>query len=80
MNIRKFPNIPWGHFFKTKNFLEKFFDDAYFRGMISARDFPLLRGSLFEAEILGKNIFDKLFGPYSEKSLGSPGEGVQGTG
>ena len=35
---------------------------------------------IFEVDFLGKNIFDKLFGPYSKKPRGSPGEGVQGRG
>lgn len=35
---------------------------------------------VFGFDFLGKNIFDKLFGPYSKKPPWSPGEGVQGRG
>ena len=46
-----------GHFFETKNFGKKFFHDAYFREVISARDFCLfLRGSLFEPIFWGKKF------------------------
>jgi hypothetical protein len=51
------------------NFSEKIFSTNVFYG-----------GLLFRMKKSGKNIFDKLFGPYSEKPPGPLGEGVQGTG
>lgn len=60
-------------FFKMKKFRKKFFDNAYFGGAISARDFLIFMGttfgekffcnvyfckSLFEIDFLGKKIHD----------------------
>ena len=42
-------------FFKMKKFRKKFFDDAYFGRVISARDFLIFMGTIF----LGENFFEK---------------------
>lgn len=70
--------------FVSKKFGKKFFDDAYFSG---PKNFPekffckaYFRGSLFETDFLGKNIFDKLSGLYSKKPPGSPGGGGSAPG
>ena len=47
-------------FFKLKKFRKKFFDNAYFGRVISARDFCLfLRGTFLNHFFGGKNFFEK---------------------
>lgn len=48
-----------GHFFGTKNFRKKFFDDAYFREVISARDFCLFYGGHFLKSKISGKIFTR---------------------
>ena len=54
--------------FLGQNFREKIYDKDIFLRL------------LFQTKILGKNIFNELFGPYSKKPPGPGGEGVQGRG
>ena len=43
-------------FFKMKKFRKKFFDDAYFGRVISARDFLIFMGTIFWGKIFLKSL------------------------
>lgn len=49
-----------GSLFRTKIFRKKFFDDAYFREVISTRDFSVFMGLLFGMKNLGKKFLQKV--------------------
>lgn len=55
-----------GHFFVLKIFRKKFFDDAYFPGVIYIWGNPVFARSLFEMKKFWKNFFVK---PTFSKSL-----------
>ena len=77
-----------------KNFRKKFFDNAYFEGVISARDFLVFIGTIFLVEnffgkptfashflksiFLGKKFMTNCSPFIGKKPRGPAGEGVQG--